>query len=86
MGETLTAEEVAGLLKVTEATVYRWVREGTLPAQRLGRTLRFRGEDIESVMNQDSPLTNHTTVQDLTSAAAAFAEALVAEIVKQLKA
>jgi len=59
MGETLTAEEVAGLLKVTEATVYRWVREGTLPAQRLGRTLRFREEDIESAISQDGALPNH---------------------------
>jgi len=33
----LTPEQVAERLRVTERTVYGWLRRGTLPALKLGR-------------------------------------------------
>jgi len=36
----LTVREVAHQLRVNEQTAYRWIREGTLPAVRVGGTVR----------------------------------------------
>lgn len=54
MMETMTVEQVADLMQVTQPTVYRWVREGALPATRIGRTLRFSREDVESMVSGGS--------------------------------
>jgi excisionase family DNA binding protein len=35
--DLLTVEEAAGLLRVTKATIRKWIREGELPATRPGR-------------------------------------------------
>ncbi len=43
----LTAEEVARILRVSKATVFRWAAKGILPAARIGRTVRFCQEDVE---------------------------------------
>jgi excisionase family DNA binding protein len=37
----LTAEELAALLNVSEKTVYRWSKSGSLPSVRLGTLVRF---------------------------------------------
>lgn len=50
MVETMTTEEVADLLKVTQPTVYRWVRDGQLSALRVGRTLRFDKAEVERMV------------------------------------
>lgn len=39
--EFLTLEEVAKRLKVGKSTVYRMVKEGRLPATKIGRVWRF---------------------------------------------
>jgi excisionase family DNA binding protein len=39
--ELLTAEELAALLNVSEKTVYRWGKSGSLPSVRLGAAVRF---------------------------------------------
>lgn len=39
--ELLTAEELAALLNVSEKTVYRWSKLGSLPSVRLGTAVRF---------------------------------------------
>jgi excisionase family DNA binding protein len=44
----LTTEEVLALLKVTPRTVYRLIRDGDLPAVRVGRQWRFRQSDLDS--------------------------------------
>jgi excisionase family DNA binding protein len=36
----LTVAEVSRELRVTRGTAYRWIREGALPAVRVGRTVR----------------------------------------------
>jgi len=43
-----TINEAAELLDVSRTTVWRWIREGRLPAYRAGsRTIRIRAEDLE---------------------------------------
>ena len=42
--ELLGAEEVAALLGVKESTIWRWCREGRLPALKVGKRWRVRRE------------------------------------------
>lgn len=46
--ELMTVEEVAELLKVSRAGVYRWVETGRLKALRVGSLLRFTPEDLRA--------------------------------------
>lgn len=39
-------KEVAQLLKVSEKTIYRWIKDGKIPFYRLHHQYRFRGEEI----------------------------------------
>jgi excisionase family DNA binding protein len=39
--------EVAALLRISRATVYKLVAEGTLKAVRISNSIRVRGEDLE---------------------------------------
>ncbi len=45
-GETLRVEDVMRILHLSRNTVYKLAREGELPSFRVGRQLRFRGEDV----------------------------------------
>ena len=47
MTPLLTPQEVAALLRVSLPTVYRLARERALPCVGIGRSVRFRGEDVE---------------------------------------
>jgi excisionase family DNA binding protein len=42
----LTPQEVSGLLRVSVYTVRRWIKEGDLPAYKVGRGWRIREPDI----------------------------------------
>lgn len=64
--ETMTVEQVAEMMQVTQPTVYRWVREGALPATRIGRTLRFSRGDVESMVSGDGD-GQVTPLQDVPS-------------------
>lgn len=44
--EVYTLQEAAELLKVSESTIRRRIREGSLPSVKMGRIRRIRGEDI----------------------------------------
>jgi excisionase family DNA binding protein len=46
--ELMTTREVLQYLRVTPRTVYRLIREGDLPAVRMGGRWRFRRVDIEA--------------------------------------
>jgi len=48
MSEYMTLEQVAERLGVDYKTVYRLVRSGELPAGKIGRIYRVRGEDLEA--------------------------------------
>ena len=49
--EIYTVEEVAKILRVSEQTVRTLIREGNLPAKRIGRVWRVKKEDFEEYMN-----------------------------------
>lgn len=46
----LTTHDVAALLKVKEATIRRWIRDGDLPALHIGREWRIAAIQIEEFL------------------------------------
>ena len=42
----LTVRDVATLLKVSERTIYRWIKEGTIPAYRISEQYRFHRAEL----------------------------------------
>src|SRR3954468_12522045 len=50
--EVLTVNEIAGYLRVSETTVWRWCNSGKLPAFRIGRSWRIRRADLEQHIQQ----------------------------------
>ena len=49
--ESLTALEVAELLKITKNTVYELVKRGELPGYKVGKKLRIDKDDVENYIN-----------------------------------
>ena len=45
-GDVLTIEELAAYLKIPKSTLYKLVREGKIPSQKIGRHWRFRKETL----------------------------------------
>ena len=62
--EILTIREVADYLKITERTLYRLVQEGKLPAFKVGNSWRFRREDLERWISEQSRGTEPTREDD----------------------
>jgi excisionase family DNA binding protein len=46
--ELLRVAEVARLLRLCRATIYRLVERGELPALRIGNSIRFHPEDVSN--------------------------------------
>lgn len=46
-GEVLTIDELSAYLKVSKSTLYKVVREGKIPSQKVGRHWRFHKEAID---------------------------------------
>jgi excisionase family DNA binding protein len=56
VSEYITPKEAAGLLKVDRQTIYRMIREGRLPAERLGkRGLRIPRGDLAGLLRPVRP-------------------------------
>lgn len=58
MSETtdlLTAGEVADLLRVSSATVYRWADDHTLSALKIGGVVRFRRSEVMALLAPNDP-------------------------------
>ena len=51
-GEVLTIDELAAYLKIPKSTLYKLVREGQIPSQKVGRHWRFRKETIDRWLDQ----------------------------------
>jgi len=51
-GEVMTVDELAAYLKIPKSTLYKLVREGEIPSQKVGRHLRFRKETIDKWLDQ----------------------------------
>jgi len=45
-GDVLTIEELSVYLKIPKSTLYKLVREGRVPSQKVGRHWRFRKKAI----------------------------------------
>ena len=48
----LTVAEVADLLRVSSMTVYRLIKEGDLPAVRIGKSYRLREDDLDAYLSK----------------------------------
>lgn len=46
-GSILNVDELSDYLKIPRSTIYKLVREGKIPAQKIGRHWRFRKETID---------------------------------------
>jgi excisionase family DNA binding protein len=52
LGQILTTEEVAEILKTSQRTVQRLIRLGQLKAHRVGRGYRVREQDLKTWFEQ----------------------------------
>ena len=50
--EFYTVGQLAGILKLTEVTIYRMVNRGELPCHTIGRIKRFRNRDVEDFLKR----------------------------------
>ena len=50
--ETLNISEAAELLGLHRNTIAGWIREGKLPAQKVGREMRIKREDLLQVVEE----------------------------------
>jgi PTS system nitrogen regulatory IIA component len=48
--QLLTVDDVARMLRVSKAAVYRWAEDGKIRARKAGTLLRFRVEDVEDFL------------------------------------
>ena len=46
-GEILTIDELSAYLRISKTTLYKLVREGRIPSQKIGRRRRFRKRAID---------------------------------------
>ena len=52
--DILTVKEIADYLKVNERTIYRLATNGELPAFRVGASWRFRLDEIDNWITEQS--------------------------------
>jgi excisionase family DNA binding protein len=53
--DVLTIEELSTYLKIPKSTLYKVVREGRIPCQKIGRHWRFRKASIDSWLEGTEP-------------------------------
>jgi excisionase family DNA binding protein len=51
-GGVLTIDELAAYLKIPKSTLYKLVREGKIPSQKIGRHWRFRKGAIDDWLEE----------------------------------
>ncbi|HMR64235.1 MAG TPA: helix-turn-helix domain-containing protein [Anaerolineae bacterium] len=56
MNEILTVQEVANYLRVSRVTIWRWCKQGVLPASRIGRNWRINREDLLMMLESTEDL------------------------------
>lgn len=54
-GDVLNIEELAAYLKISKSTLYKLVREGKIPSQKVGRHWRFRKKAIDRWLEETRP-------------------------------
>jgi len=50
--DVLTIEELSVYLKIPKSTLYKLVREGKVPCQKIGRHWRFHKDSIDRWLNE----------------------------------
>ena len=51
-GEFLTVADIARILKLNQQTVRTWIDQGSLPALRVGRRVRVRRSDFNTLLER----------------------------------
>lgn len=59
-GDVLTIDELASYLKIPKSTLYKLVREGSVPCQKVGKHWRFHKDAIDAWLKQQ-PSTKRKT-------------------------
>jgi excisionase family DNA binding protein/YgiT-type zinc finger domain-containing protein len=63
--DNLNVEEVADLLRVSNQTVYNMIKDGRLPAYKVGREWRFNRQEIIDALDNANPSFDLKGVQPL---------------------
>ena len=50
--EYMTIKQVAEVMHLHPNTVYRYVKNGSLPSSKVGTTIRINKDDLRSVLNK----------------------------------
>ncbi len=53
MGQILTTKELCEYLKLTEITIYKYAKEGKIPACRVGSRWRFDKDHIDEFLRKE---------------------------------
>ncbi|MGH2533406.1 MAG: helix-turn-helix domain-containing protein [Thermomicrobiales bacterium] len=60
--ELLTIREAAQILRVSEVTISRWIKQGRLPSYRVGpRVIRIRRDDLDRIVTPETPETSESS-------------------------
>lgn len=63
----LTVHEVAGIMRVSNMTVYRLIRAGDLRAARVGRGYRIRESEVDAYLDRSVSLDDPVSLDDEVS-------------------
>jgi len=55
LGEVFSMKELSDYLNIPISTLYKLVREGKIPSQKIGRQWRFRKETIDRWLDRKLP-------------------------------
>lgn len=55
-GDLMTPAQVAEYLQLHKLTIYKYIREGRLPAARIGRSWRILKSDVERLIDEGRPV------------------------------
>jgi len=53
VAQILTTKELAKYLKLTEVTIYKYVKEGKIPAHKVGSRWRFDKNKIDELLKSE---------------------------------
>jgi len=53
VGQILTTKELCEYLKLTEITIYKYAKEGKIPACRVGSRWRFDKDHIDEFLSKE---------------------------------
>lgn len=57
--ELMTIKEVADFLRISTISAYSWVRDGKLPAIRIGKEWRVRSRDLDEWLEVRRSISKH---------------------------